>query len=870
MKATSSWIGKVFAVLLIMAVSVGFMDVPAASPVNRKVMVVFLKLSPPFCSNEQNCTPNFPPVLRNEIRTPRHSAAGYENMLNFTITNYIMEATYSNSHLEFDAIANPNSADGWFDAPHSLEAYNEPEGDEDADAYMGEDAFNLAYATIGNAVQNYDILLVVNNIQFIYGFTASFGPYPLVVMGENPGDNEFYEVAAHELGHVHGLYHVKMGPYDIVGDSDVLTHYGGYSKVYAGWATGVTDMPCIGGPCEITTTLDALERPGNNVLRIPFTNLPGKHFIGYYAECRAKISFDGNIPEEGVVITKIDTVSDPDLPAKIVFPLNDGNYADAALSPGETFVDKAQSITITYVSKEGSDRCKIKASRGPIVAPDPLIYAGAEHTAGAAFTEYSSNDIWIDSQENGWGEYPFGTTYSSVGGQGVPVGPGDPFWVNHENRIKFLIRNKGFSDAEHVMVDVYVTQPITLNVAGTKCEESKPISGELVGTVEIDHLEKDGFYFGEVPWTPTENSTAEVEVVIRDYVGEITHSNNTARETYARQNVIVNTIGDIDAEKIKSVIDLPLTFNLQADPKCRYDFHYRFTRKVISAIEKKYWVTDMETLEGKLIPGKDVEVPLASIPPEDVQPGDCEQVAMDLKILMDDVFVPVDGLVYETCAVEPTTLTCIVPKEMIKVGNDVTVKGVLTPAEGGEKIALEYTDPKGRHTIRLVTAGSDGAYTDILKSDQSGQWQFQAFWQGTKQNAPAESGLCKFQVTSGGPELTLNYNSNCRSGPGTDFSIVTWGKKGEVVQIQARNADSSWLYGTLNGDRCWISRELGNLNVNVWVLPIREAPASPSGTGGDSPSAPAAPSVCSTYTSQLTCNRYKSQCVWADGVCKAK
>ncbi len=560
---------KVSLGLFLILFSTAFIPSRPANTQTRNAAVIFLKHSEASCYIADACLPDFPQALVDTIGNPRHTAAIYTLMMNYRIPAYIREATYAHANFHFDVILNPYSNDGWFEAPRPLEEYTAVEGQENL---VFRDAIELAYAALGNAIDQYDMLMVVQNFQSLYGYTIicgvtepgdyktcpiSVGPknldISLVSVGEHADDDGFYEVLGHELGHVLSLYHVVMGPYDIIGNSDVLTHYGGWSKVYAGWADGITDMPYAAGSDELTTTLDPISLPGNNVLRIPFFQSTRDKFAGYFVECRARIGYDAKIPEEGVIITRVSTYGGYENAARIVSPLRNNDYADAALSPGEVYVDENYGgITITYMEQSG-DRCVVKAHRGEIVAPDPWISLGSEVDSGKGYTEYSSQDIWIDSQQNGWDVYRTGYGQTEVGGEWHPTGYGDPFWANHENRIKFLIRNSGFSDAEHVFVDVYVTQPMMLYLPCK--DEPRPNVGVLVGTVEIDHLEKDGFYFGEVPWTPSNYATAEVKVVIRDYVGEVSHVNNSAKETYAGQYILADTVRDVAVEKMTTAIE---------------------------------------------------------------------------------------------------------------------------------------------------------------------------------------------------------------------------------------------------------------------------------------------------------------------------
>lgn len=753
--------------LLLILLCAGFIPSQPANTQSKKAAVIFLKHA-----GSQNATlPDFPQVLVDAIGTPRHTATIYTLMMNFKMSGYIREATYNHANVKFDAIRNPNSPDGWFTAPRPLEDYKAVEGQENL---VFRDAIELVYAALGNAIENYDMLIVVQNFQSLYGYTLicgvtepgdyvtcpiSVGPknlnISLVTVGEQEDDDGLYEVLAHELGHVFSLYHVRMGPYDIIGNSEVLTHYGGWSKVYAGWAEGITNMPYVNGPYSLTTILNPLSVPGNNVLRIPVFPTFGNNFVGYIVECRARIGYDANIPEEGVIITWVNTLPGYEYAAQIVFPLGGNDDSDAALAPGEAHADQVNGLTITYTEQMSGKRCAVEVNRGEIVAPDPSIKKGSETSSGTGYTNYSSRDIWLDSEKNGWDVYPAGASFTHEGGQSRPTGYGDPFWVNHENRIKFLIRNTGFSDAEQVFVDVYVTQPMILYLP---CEdEYRPNDAVLIGTVKIDRLEKDGFFFGEVPWTPTTHAVARVDVVIRDYLGELSHANNTASETYAQQTILMmDAVRDIDHQALLTALEWPLSVTVQADPVCPINHRrYKFVRKVINAIDKKHWIMDIESMSGSLAPGQASEWALANLPPQDGQPGDCEEIVLELKALYDDIYVPVDGFTYQSCLVDASQLTCIAPLGTMLPGNTALINGKLGPADGGETIAMEYISPSGTRVLQYVTANPDGTYRDKFLAREVGTWKFQAFWQGTDQRASAQSGVCTLVVKEATPQPTF-------------------------------------------------------------------------------------------------------------------
>ncbi len=744
-------------------------SVKQVTTVEKRVAVVFMKLSP-NCSSEAACEPDYPAGLRANIHSPRASAATYVSIMNQTMTSFITQATYSHTHMTFTAIQNPNSSDGWFSAPHPLEDYNDPAHNPDAENYF-EDAVSLAFSAVGYDINNYDVLLVVNNIQSLFGYTMGCGstapgdyvtctmsiPTPtgpvnkklsLVHISENVDNDSMLEVLGHELGHVHNLYHVRMGPYDIVGDSNVLTHYGGWSKSRAGWVPEVTDLEQTG---EITVALDPLEFPGHNVLRIPYLEYANS-FAGYIVECRAKIGFDTKIPEEGVVVTYADTNYVEGIQgalegrqAVIQFPEQDGDYNDAALQPGESYVNEPLHLTITYLNKDSSNRCVVKAMRGIIDAPDPMIAPYTQQDSGVGYIEYTSQDIWIDSQANGWNVYPAGQGLSSEGGQPRPTGYGDPFWVNHENRIKYRIKNTGYSDATNVSVDIYVTQPMLLY---NECDhETSPNTESLLATQTISLLKKGGYYFGEVPWTPTSYGAAQVKVVIRDYMGEVTHSNNSASETYAAQNILTDTLGELQATELLGAFSTAKGISVKSSLKCGHLYNYNFTRKVISAIDRKYWVMDEGISQGALAPGEEEIISFSGTPPKDAKPGDCEEVLMEMQVQQDDFYIPVNGFTYRSCVVASSKLTCSTPPKAVAYGKDSVASFTLSPAKGGETIALDYVSPSGKHQILNGNLMSNGTFNSRFTANEPGKWKVQAYWQGSDTLAPAQSPVCEFEVS---------------------------------------------------------------------------------------------------------------------------
>ena len=66
---------------------------------------------------------------------------------------------------------------------------------------------------------------------------------------------------------------------------------------------------------------------------------------------------------------------------------------------------------------------------------------------------YSTPDIWLDSERNGWDVYRY------TDGAGNPTGQGDDAWVNHDNRVYVRVHNLGPGLATDVRVQVYINSP---------------------------------------------------------------------------------------------------------------------------------------------------------------------------------------------------------------------------------------------------------------------------------------------------------------------------------------------------------------------------------------------------------------------------
>jgi Tol biopolymer transport system component len=94
-----------------------------------------------------------------------------------------------------------------------------------------------------------------------------------------------------------------------------------------------------------------------------------------------------------------------------------------------------------------------------------------------------------------------------------------------------------------------------------------------------------------------------------------------------------------------------------------------------------------------------------------------------------------------------TILSCLLSSNDLELGDSVTVSGSIEPPVPDANIILKYTGPGGNVITEVVTAGTDGAYTDAFEPSDEGSWGVEASWEGDPGHNPSTSGTKEFTVT---------------------------------------------------------------------------------------------------------------------------
>jgi M6 family metalloprotease-like protein len=853
------------------------------------VLVVLVKLSKePKCPTPESCEPWWPPDQLANIQTPRYKASVYASILNQKVNAYYQKATYGQVYFDFHALVNPESEDGWFEAPGAVWEYNQGRN-------LYEDGARVAYGAIGDGLKNYHHFLVnqhdrdrsgqtccTHNGVPYYAFPVNYAfdgkTFPLIGswVSEGVDDYNLITLVSHELGHQLGApdqYQdgtgdfTGMGPYDLMGYDTWFNHFGAWTKLnrnWISWAGNTTSMPCLTGDCEITTTLNPLEHPGNNALLIPWFD--HTEFVGTMAECRMPINGDENIPESGVLLTTINPYLEDFQYAisQVVSPTN--NFLTAMLKPGETYYDEPRRIRVTNLSMPGDEACKVKAERVHSAVPAPdlrIVRAPDEQDASGVL--FRSPDIWNDISMNGSQKYPATQTVEWVhavnGDFAIPEGTGDPIWWDESNFTYFRIQNVGFAAADNITVKVFVRQPMTFSAHNPNCGASP---GMLTAQLEalpkliyqhtVDHLEPMENFVAYARWVPESASPARIDVVIEAVPGEINTFNNSASETLTGFVYSAISADNQPAEIGNVQVNLP--------QECRWGVPFMVAPMKAEAEQPGApWEFFAEPAYGFIQPGETASVSVRATPPKDARPGDCATASIGVLFPINDVMASVGGFSFDICVARSSEITINGPGGITPLGSPAAVTGMLTPHRS-ETIALVYTDPSGEATVTNMNTGPDGAYTDGFVPTVAGTWQAQAFWQGNSEYAPAQSPVIQFTVEEKKPPIfTLANNANCRGGPGTEYDVKCVLYAGTEVEILGRNDDGTWYFvRTADGIECWVSGVSGSALGDLSGVPVLVAPPKPTPTPTE-----ISASACSTYTTLETCQGHG--CTWSDGSC---
>ncbi|MEK7866657.1 MAG: pre-peptidase C-terminal domain-containing protein [Planctomycetota bacterium] len=304
--------------------------------------------------------------------TTPHAASWFQTLMGSTapgMDHYWREVSYEAINLTGSVVV------GWYNLPQPKSYYvvsnqivwdramNDATAAADADVYFPNFAgINLMFNdTIGNAAWGGTSIVSRDGVGRIY--SATWMP---------PWGYENHNVLGQEMGHGFGLPH-SSGPYSQTYDSNWDVQSGGgtgnpsdpnygsigvhtvaYHKDRLNWIPSSRLYVASAGTATVEIERTALPVSATNYLmaRIP---IPGTTTRYYTVEARRFVGYDIRVPAEGVLIHLVDTTRS-DRNAQVVDGSNNGdpNDAGAIWTPGETFTDATNAITVQVVSAGAS------------------------------------------------------------------------------------------------------------------------------------------------------------------------------------------------------------------------------------------------------------------------------------------------------------------------------------------------------------------------------------------------------------------------------------------------------------------------------------------------------------------------------------
>lgn len=855
-------------------------DIHTGTPV--KVLVVMLEMTKqPNCSTPAACAPYFDTNGIAAVKPPRHTAAEYLAMLDEQVNTYYHNATYGQMYFDFELLPGSTRADGWQDSPYTMQQINANGID------FKQIAMTVAYNKLGDGLKNYERVIIISNFQSRGGQTCCMSkstPYyaipkkwgtglgvtPMIVAQINEGssDHELITVTAHELGHTLGApdqYYdggVGMGGWDLMDDDWDYFHFGAWTKLDRGWidwTANTTRMPCDSGSCEITTTLDPVERQGNNALLIPTSNSAA--FTGILVECRKPINGDEGIPENGVLVSFSNPYNDKTLAKTISEVRSNKANVYSLLQPSEIYYSPEYDIRVINQSKPGDTTCTVKAERAVPPKLDVYIAQGAI-TQGGAFDKYESPDIWNDIGANGWDKYPsYQTTIevdtANVKKVVVPAGYGDPYVVGDiavigdYNFIKYIIHNGGTLVAKNITVNLYIRQPLSATIQPDSCGAPKDAFNlpavtmpKLIGSFTIPELAPGQSYYvhNDIYNSFNLDSDApfEIEVEIEQLYGEDDITNNIAYETYMHPFGAINAVDAMSATLSDKCASL-VPFIAEEIP----DENGKTCDK---------WDLLIEPSSGFLKPGEKVNFNITGKPRDGVKAGETCDARIGIFMPVTDVYTPVESFGFTARAVDPSAITCSTI-ESVELGTPVSVTGQLDPAKA-DTVALVYTDPTGKTATKNLETSQDGQYADAVTPALTGTWGVRALWVGDEKHAPTQSEMCRFtvkekvEIVKEPPVFTPGKAVQCRRGPSVFWDSLGFVQAGVAYPVTGANPEKTWWNIQYTDKlRCWVKADSGAAGGDLTGVPVLVTqPITPT----------LIPTITPTFVPQVNCGVYTS------------
>lgn len=594
------------------------------------------------------------------------------------------------------------------------------------------------------------LIIVLNDPSFIDDW-ATTGPWPYnlpagltrrISVSIQSVFNDPLPRFAHGMGHQLGLVDLyahdnvvfaqaHVDEWDNMATPFTNSDYMAWSKERATWITsqGSTvewiPRPAAGSSHNQTYGLHFLSSTASNRKAIAIGRTEGASDLAdedvfYWVEARDSSSagLDGVLPETGVLVYYVnEDVPQGEGPVRILDDdLTTPHLRDAALEVNDSVSPAGTGLIVT-----------VRPGTGGADRDIEIAYTPPEEENDVRITEgspiYTSPDIWIDSQKDG---------FDGEGNTREPMDRGDQAVEGEDNRIYVRVSNPGPDDAHDFTIFVRVSEPYH-TVGGS------PDFDRFVGQLYVPVLHANDEFVDYVEWRPDEDGNPHscVEVTIPDVFNDVNTHNNRAQQN----------LEEITSSTASPYEVVSYNYGLTNEEDHQQLYYFR-----LEGVPPG-WTATLAPQSALLMAGARVDGTLTVQPPDDAPVCTNHQIQVTSWKPSGDTLVQVGGGTFQVDLRNRTVLgletgvgdcgkgdsgvvRSVVAHGMVlthlseRQCLEVTAAGCTNPPRPNEEIVVRYEHPSGYPIYRTVTTDAAGCYSDFLVVTEGGAWQVTAEYPG--------------------------------------------------------------------------------------------------------------------------------------------
>jgi M6 family metalloprotease-like protein len=604
-----------------------------------------------------------------------------------------------------------------------------------------------------------DRMLIVLNDQNFTGDYATTGPWPYDLPGGltrrisvsvNSIYNDPEQRFEHALGHHFGLIDLYAHP----NVTFAVEHVNEWDNM----AMPFTGSDCLAWNKERATwvsthgsVIEYIPRPGagasyNGTIGLNFLSSGNQNTkaiavgltedapaledeqVFYFVEARTNAAGgpDDVLPEEGVLLYYVnENIRQGEGPVRILDDVvATSTLSDAAMELGDSQSPAGRGLTVSAQTGTGTADRDITISYDPPETDNDVNIRVGDPA-------YTSPDIWVDSQKDGFDE-DLGRT---------PMDRGDAPVIGEVNRLYFRIHNPGPGDVYDFMVYVRVSEPYH-TVGGAADFDTH------VGEVHVPVLTPAGSpLVGYVEWTPDDDGNPHTcaEVTIPDVFNDVNVNNNRAQQNL--QEVASSHGSPYDA------VTYRFGFTNPEDTK---ELFYFRAEGIPTG-----WTAQLNPRKAHLDADQRIACTLTITPPADALVCTEHRIAVTSWMPRGNTLVQVGGGAVQVDLRNRTELTLATElsdctketrsvvdsasarryRSVVLPGKDCLViesEGCTSPPRPYEEIIVRYEHPSGYPVYRTVTTDEYGCYSDAFVVAEGGNWEITAEYPGNDCDGPAQ------------------------------------------------------------------------------------------------------------------------------------